>query len=300
MCLTLGVLTFGFGMAKPSLAITGCTNMYLNGAYNSQISNIALQSAINMVNPLPSSGATGLAALPGGLGGNPSSISGNVPGLGRFFFDGIGNIYGTAAGSDMDAPTSTAVGTYSVSSDCTATIALNTGQNYSAILVDQGREVFFLQTDVSGNGALGLLQRSVNSCVASQYPQSFGFQLSGASSSTSGSGGPAPAPTTTLVPYSVIGVLSLDGNGSFTVTQYQFGNGDQPLTGSGTYTVGTNCVLSLSYTSPSAGTMGTLTPPASVATLLGTTSVNNNGAASGLITIQPVNGQLISGFVISQ
>jgi hypothetical protein len=71
-------------------AITGCTNAYLNGSYNAQITNIAFENAINAVNATCATGA----ALPDGLAGNAASINGNVPGRGRFYFDGNGNIMG--------------------------------------------------------------------------------------------------------------------------------------------------------------------------------------------------------------
>ena len=191
--LASGILIFGLGMAKPSFAITGCTNAYLTGAYNAQITNIAFENVINNLNAAAgatgvtgttgttgatgTTGTTGVAALPGGLGGNSSSINGNVPGLGRFLFDGNGNIYGVSTGSSTNAPSYMTVGSYNVSGNCTATLTLNTGQHYNAVIVDQGNQVLFLQSDTSGNGATGVLQRSATSCVASQYPQSFGFEL---------------------------------------------------------------------------------------------------------------------------
>jgi hypothetical protein len=92
----------------------------------------------------------------------------------------------------------------------------------------------------------------------------------------------------------------LDGNGNFIVTEYQFGStGTQALNGSGTYTVGTNCTLNLSFTKPAAGTPGALTPPASFASLIGTNAINSS-SSTGLVVLQPSSGQVISGVVISQ
>jgi hypothetical protein len=98
----------------------------------------------------------------------------------------------------------------------------------------------------------------------------------------------------------------LDGAGNFTVTEYQFGNtGTQALNGGGTYTVGTNCTLNLSFTKPAAGTPGAFSPPTSFASLIGTNGTNGNNnnstnASTGLIVLQPSNGQVISGVIISQ
>jgi hypothetical protein len=308
--LAAGIL-LGLGIAKPALAITGCTNAYLSGTYNSQISSIAVQNAVNAINA--PAGSTG-AALPSGLGGNASSINGNVPGLGRFYFDGNGNIMGLASNSTAGAPVYAQAGVYSVASNCTAAIAMNAGQHYNAVVVDQGTQILFIQSDASGNGATGILQRSSNACVGSQYPQSFGFEFSGAipatvslaSSVTATKGGTSATditittPSATLTPFSAVGILSLDGNGNFTVSEYQYGStGTQALNGSGTYTIDPSCALNLSFTTPAAGTSGALTPPAAFAGLLGTNAATGN-ASTGLTVVQPISGQAISGILISQ
>jgi hypothetical protein len=93
--------------------------------------------------------------LPGGFGGNATSINRNVPALSRFIFDGNGNVLGASAGSNANAPTYAAVGVYAVASNCTAAITLNTGQHYNAVIVDQGNQVLFVQSDAKGNGAAG-------------------------------------------------------------------------------------------------------------------------------------------------
>jgi hypothetical protein len=328
--LAAGILMLGLGIPKASLAITGCTNAYLSGTYNSQISSIAFQNVANAINP--PGGTTGAATLPSGLGGNPSSINGNVPGLGRFYFDGSGNIMGLASNSTAGAPVYAQAGVYSVASNCTAAIAMNAGQHYNAVVVDQGNQILYIQSDASGNGAAGILQRSSNSCVGSQYPQSFGFEFGGAipvassgatgatgTTVTTGTTGTTGATGTTgttgatgttgttvatspaiLTPFSAVGILSLDGNGNFTVTEYQYGGtGTQALNGGGTYTIDPSCALNLSFTKPAAGSFGALTLPAAFAGLLGTNATIGN-TSTGLVIIQPVSGQPIPGLVISQ
>jgi hypothetical protein len=329
-CLAAGILIFGLGLAKPSLAITGCTNTYLSGTYNSQITTLALGNAISAINaPAGTTGSTGATgaivasgatAVSGGLGGNPSSINGYVPGLGRFYFDGNGNVMGLAANSTANAPIFAPAGIYAVASNCTAAITMNSGQHYNAVIVDQGNQALFVQSDANGNGAAGVMQRSTNSCGVSQYPQNFGFQFSGAlpaaSSETSGSTGSTDSTgvtgstgatgvtgTTgpvTLTPFSAVGILSLDGNGNFNVAEYQYAaTGTQTLNFSGTYTVDANCSLNLSLTKPAAGVSGTITPPAAFAGLIGTNATSGT-TSTGLVIVQPVNGQVIPGIVISQ
>jgi hypothetical protein len=58
--LAAGILILGLGLAKPSLAITGCTNAYLNGTYNAQIANIAFENVINAINADPETFCTSL------------------------------------------------------------------------------------------------------------------------------------------------------------------------------------------------------------------------------------------------
>jgi hypothetical protein len=182
-CLAAGILIIGFGLARPSLAITGGANAYFNGTYNAQITNIAFANGINAINAIGTTGATGAtgitgttAALPSGLGGNAASIHGNVPGLGRFYFDRNETIMGVATTSTINVPIYTPVGVYTVASNCAAALTLTSGQHYNAVIADQGNQVLFVQSNVKGNGA-GDLQRSVNSCTASQYPQSFWLRV---------------------------------------------------------------------------------------------------------------------------
>jgi hypothetical protein len=297
MYLAAGVFA-GLALPKPSLAVSGCTNAYLSGTYNVQISNIAIQSVAGAVNGAPA-GQTTAALPPGGLSGSSASISGNMPGLGRFFFDGSGNILGLAAGSGNSALSYAPVGLYAVGSDCTAAFYLNSGQHYNAVVVAGGNQALFVQSDAGSNGITGILQRAVNSCAASQYPQSFGFQLYGATAQTSAPQGAAPAvPAVSVTPYTVVGILNLDGAGNFAITQFQYGpSGTELAAGNGTYTVGANCVLNLAF---AVGASNSITPPASFAMLIGGSVAGSNIAATGLTTIQPVSGQVISGVVISQ
>ena len=85
---------------------------------------------------------------------------------------------------------SVAAGTYSVNLDCTATISLATGSSFDAIIAGGGTQVLFVETDSTGTGSTGILERA-SSCVSLSYPQRFGFSFSGAlqaAASTTGTG----------------------------------------------------------------------------------------------------------------
>src|SRR5215472_8373566 len=160
-------------------ALSGCNNGYLLGTYNAQVSNLNLQSLLQAANgsaPAVTPPATSPPAVVG-FGSNPRSLSGSMPGASRFFFDGNGNIVGQTAITG-GGTTSTAVGTYSVALDCTATMTLSGGATFDAVVAGAGSTVLFLETDSSGNASIGSLRRSA-SCVSLSYPQSFGFSFSG-------------------------------------------------------------------------------------------------------------------------
>src|SRR5581483_5946392 len=153
--------------------------------------------------------------------------------------------------------------------------SLSSGQAYAAVLVEQGQQVLFVESDASGNGAIGTLQRSANTCIANNNVQSFGFAYYGATpaSSTSSTGGstsgngssangngngsssngngsssngngtsaPGTGSSTSsnmLQAYSTVGEITLNGQGTFTATAYTFAGGAlQTQTASGTYNV---------------------------------------------------------------
>ncbi|HEY1342036.1 MAG TPA: hypothetical protein VGF59_31210, partial [Bryobacteraceae bacterium] len=192
-----GLLLGSLGMPRISYGITGCNNGYLTGTYNAQVSSVNFNNLLQSNNTGGTSGSTSggttgavgsntSAPLPG-FGNNPGSLSGKIPGLSRFFFDGNGNVLG------MNASTGTAnfhVGSYNVANDCTARITLDTGETFDAVVVNGGSEALFLQTDASGNGAVGSLEKSRNSCVGTEFQgSSFGFQFFGINQITAASGG---------------------------------------------------------------------------------------------------------------
>jgi hypothetical protein len=295
-----GLLTCALllGLPKVSYAVTGCTNTYLLGTYTAEVSSTNFLNVLNSVNTPAAttgtggSGSTGTAATGStaivGFVNNPASLSGASPGTSRFYFDGNGNIVGSNA----------LAGTYNVNSDCTGTVKLATGATFNTVVAANGGRVLFMQTNAGAGAVVGTLQRSTNTCVAYQ-PQSFGFSFFGAqqasASSTTGSGGTGStggtgtgASTTnavSFVPYSALGVLTLNGTGQFTMSEWvSQNNTTSTVTASGNYTLGGDCSLVLTFTSPGA------------ATVRGSWV---NGM-SGLLVVQPDALSTITGTFVSQ
>lgn len=283
-----GLLMFGLGLPQSTFAVTGCSNVYLQGTYSAQITSTNYQALLSAMNGAGGAGSTGstAATVQAGFGNNPISLSGAMPGLGRFYFDGNGNILGAGSATTPNMP----VGTYSVNPDCSATMQLNTGQTFGAVAAQGGDQVMFIETDASGGGAVGVLQRSRASCDAITGLQTFAFSFYGAQPAGTGATGTASA-TPAFAPYSGVGYIALTPTG-FSVTEWSYQNGTvQPLTAAGTYTVGNNCSLQLTFNSSSTGA-GFVAPAAFNGIM-----VNTN---SGLISLQTSNNTVVTGQFIAQ
>jgi len=279
--LTAGALLLGLSAATPAFAISGCTNQNIMGTYNAQISSASFTSVLNTL------GATGSTVLPGGFGSNAASIAGSTPALSRFYFDGAGNILGVAsAGSSVLSP----AGVYSVASNCTAAITLNSGQHYNAVVVNGGNQIMFLQSDAASNGVTGMLQRSNNSCVTPQYPVSFGFSYYGAAA--------APAATGSTGSTGSTGVTGSTGTtgvtGSTGTTGVTGPTGTTGVTGS----TGTTGVTGSTGTTGSTGSTGTTGTTGTTTTTTTSTFTADSaigvlsldGAGNFAVTLYSVNG----------
>src|SRR5258707_13206835 len=88
---TIAMLACGLGLPRTSFAISGCNNGYLLGTYDAQVANSNFLTVLQSLNT-GSTGSTSSSSTTGGLGNNTSSLSGNQPGLGRYYFDGNGTI----------------------------------------------------------------------------------------------------------------------------------------------------------------------------------------------------------------
>ena len=283
-----GLLSCGVMLSFPRVtsAAAGCSNVTVNGTYSVQIENLSLVGTLAVVNAPPATGTNPSTPAPvaptGGFGNHPNSLGGPTPGLGRFFFDGNGVIVGqTTAGA-----TNVNVGTYSVNYDCTATLRLDSGQSYNAIVTGGGNGVLFIETDTAGAGVVGRMTRSSNSCPSSIGPaSSFGFSLAGAqrmaAASSSGS------PNSAFKPYSTLGSVQLNSDGGFSLRSWQFSNGTlQTVSSTGTYSIGNDCSVRLTFAPTATGS------PSPIA--LRVFLVDQE---TGILTAQPDASKLTGSFV---
>jgi len=306
-----GLLLCSLTLPQVSYGITGCTNANLMGAYNAQISSSGLMNVLNSLNngagsttPTGTTGTTSgtsaAAVNPGGFGNNPNSLTGKVPGLGRYILDGNGSINGTPPGTTGY----TSIGTYNVNDDCTATMSLNTGETFNAIVAANGSRVLFIESDTTGGGAIGELDLANTACISGAGgPQTFAFNIFGAqqvstSSGGTSTGGTSPGTTAsaaTFQPTAALGSITLDGQGRFSMSEWMFASGSlKPVKATGSYTFGMNCNLKLTFDPATGATTGSAgATPAAVQGIL-------VSGSSGLLVFQTdqvvtdiVTGQLI-------
>jgi len=209
--------------------------------------------------------------------------------LGRYYFDGAGNISGLTPATSTNQAFASSFGRYTVNFDCSARITLNNGATYDAFVDFSGNQAQLLQTNTSGAGNVATLNRTA-ACVSLSYPNTFAFSLNGAARATSSSGAVSYTPTAT------IGSLSTNGNGQFTLTQTQYGpTGLQRSTGTGTYTVTADCSVALQFINTPGTTTSNFVAPNSFRFLMtdaqnGVISAQSDATATsvstGALTIQ--------------
>jgi hypothetical protein len=80
----------------------------------------------------------------------PAQAAGPLAGVGTAFHDGRGNFTLTAVRSvngAIDPQPVTLTGRYAVNQDCTLTFAFDAGLNFWGVIVEEGKEIFFVETD---------------------------------------------------------------------------------------------------------------------------------------------------------
>jgi hypothetical protein len=306
--LTMGALLCAtlIGLPRAAYAVGGCSNAHLTGTYTVQLANTNALSVVNALNADPTAPAP--PPPTGGFGSNPNSLGSSIPGLGRFYFNGSGQIVGQAA-SPGGFTSNVNVGTYNVNYDCTATITL-TGSaaassstaaaakpaTFDAIVLDNGNRVMFLETDASGIGIVGTMERASSLCNARLgSPLSFGLNSTAVqktsanpSGSVAGGGGDTTVVTRYAL-YSTLGAITLDPNGGFSLRGWVTSNGAvQSVTAAGTYTIGSDCSLQLSFASPVAAGV-----PSSLRGII----INDQ---AGVFTIQPDSATTLTGAFSAQ
>jgi len=255
---SFGQIPYGLGLS--------CNNGILMGSYTAQM-GIDVLNALNNVN-----GTSGASAADAGFGSSTGvassvTLSGKMLGLSRFYFDGQGNIVGTANAAAVSSNAGTAntsvtnsflvpAGSYTVNGDCTGTISLSTGPStakFNAVVAAAGAQILVQETDSANPGVIGMLIHGPNFC-GSDYnnPQSFAFAYDGIMPGALATDSASATPATL---YSTLGILTLDGAGSFTITYWENQGGTIKRNGTnstplyGTYSINAaTCAVSLSYT----------------------------------------------------
>jgi hypothetical protein len=263
-----GLLIAGLGLPHQAFAISGCSTASLRGIFDAQVSNLGLQTFLQSLNTAATAG-TPVA----GLSANANSLIGSQTGLGRYHFDGTGNIVGVSGGS---RPLSVAVGKYTVNSDCTAKVTMSSGATFDAVIVQGGKSILYVRTDAAGGGNMGSLVHS-GSCGNLVPGASYGFSFSGANSPDGKS----------FSPYSAIGAITLLNGNGFNLTETVYTSaGVQRGTATGTYSAGVDCTLNLKF-SPST------TAPVSVSGLMVDSTM-------GLFVLQPDKTTTLAGTLVAQ
>ena len=255
-----------FGQIPYGLDLS-CNNGMLMGSYTAQM-GIDVLNMLNNVN-----GTSGKSAADAGFGSSTGvasalTLSGKLLGLSRFYFDGQGNIVGTASAGQISSNSpgvaNTSItnsvlvpaGSYTVNPDCTGTISLSTGSStvtFNAVVAAAGARILVQETDSSNPGVVGTLIHGPNFC-GSDYnnPQSFAFAYDGI---MPGAAATSSATATPATLYSNLGILTLDGAGNFTITYWENQGGTIKRNGTnstplyGTYSINSaTCAVGLSYT----------------------------------------------------
>jgi hypothetical protein len=273
------------GLAMPAVvnASSSCLTSNLQGIYNAQISNVSVQNLLQSLKAQPASAAASAAPVVG-FGSNDSSLAGNVPAMGRYYFDGAGNVLGVGTGK---YPNNIALGKFTLNADCTGKITLNSGAAYDIVTAEGGKQLNYLRTDDSGAGNAGSLRRT-SSCVGLNYSSGYIFEATGVSQQADSKGNTAPAP------YSLIGAVSLNGTGGFNLSQTLFSAaGTTRSTASGTYAVGVDCSVTFKFSTTLGANSSNFVAPSSFKALM----VNNS---SGMLLIQPDSGTTLTGSLNAQ
>ncbi len=209
------------------------------------------------------------------------SFSGVLQGVGTATFDGL-NAVKIALTVDTAQTAATALnwsGTYSMQSNCAGVITITSGGTATLNLVLFGQGVNFL---VSGNdGAYsysGTGNNQPTACTASLLSGAYSFSGTGYNATATGAVNAASAAT---------GLLQFDGQGNVTasITQVSNGTASTPLSLTGTYSLSSNCLGSVTFSSAK---------PAYVMSL-SISNASTSAATDLLVTFAQSSKTLISG-----
>jgi hypothetical protein len=256
-------------MLPAAYAIGGCSNASLSGTFGMQLSGAIA----------PGAQGVGGVALQGATTASTGTSTTAAPGTGiaRMLLDGNGNITGySSVNAQSQWLQGNLSGTYSVNDNCSVSLSLmdasGNSQNFNGIVVAQGNSAFLTQTN-AGAGVSGTLRPLKGFCQTSDLVGTFGIQYFGTASSAA---------------VSSTGLLSLDGRGGLTATEWRLSGGASALvTSAGNINVNADCSASLTLTSTVDGS-----------------SVNLSGLISldekQLFFIQSDAGKAVTGSAVAQ
>jgi len=235
------VMLFAQGVpARLSAAIT-CTNADYNGHY--------AFSSVGSLLVLPPQGAL---------------LLGTISQSGRFNPDGNGNspieTYAIYNGIPTNGYTPGA--TYSVAPNCVITFNLTLPvpipypSQFEGTLSKDGKEMVLMLTVPTGTEIIGQhIKQEIDFCGVGDFKGAYQVDLTGTVSGT----GFYAQPAQIAGQYRQLGRLVSDGDGNFSASVYtNYAGRIVPETFSGTYTITSECFLTLTYTSVSAGATLTL------------------------------------------
>jgi hypothetical protein len=187
----------------------------------------------------------------------PASLQGPFASSGIATFDGRGRLTLTATNSFngiVQGP-ATVRATYEVMEDCTYTSQAENGVTFRAVIVNDGDELFILQTTpgvvISGTARKQRHQKERaahpslpgSRCDASTLRGTYGFLASGAA-------GPPTLPAALAGPLQGVGTVAFDERGGFTLVAVRSVNGNldpEPQTLSGSYQWTSACAFQMTF-----------------------------------------------------
>lgn len=163
--------------------------------------------------------------------------------LGKFTADGNGGISGQSTTNvvGFNLASSSLTGIYAVQANCTGTIALNT-ESLNIQVISGGQSVLLAPSSMN-YGVTGQAYRAANAgggqCGNGALSGTYSYLQSGGFANSNN----------LLDYYSEVGQLTADGNGNITTTNvYNVGTGGTSESGSGTYTINSDCSGTLQVT----------------------------------------------------
>lgn len=332
-CLLAGLILclLGLGLPRVSYGVTGCTNAYLTGTYNAQVSSGNLMSVLNTLNGNTSTssnsgsgGSTGSvgsgstapnngffgpgtpSTAPGtggatGGGGTTGSVS--TPGFSNNPFSLNGMLPSTSRfffdgnGNIVGQNPNSGSGNLEVSAG-----TYNVNSDCSATIKLTTGQTFNAVVTSNGSQVLFLESDSGNAGVVGALQRSSNVCLNASSFPASfgfsffGAQNSGASGTVAFAPVSAVGSIVLNNDSTFSLSEWIFQNGGvTSFKNGGSYTVAADCSLSLTFNSGggTTGSVGSFTAPL----LFRGALVNNRG---GQLVIQPNSSTTVTGEFFAQ